>query len=234
VKRPRASATGVRPRAPRHLGLLAAAALLAAAHSPALADSPLWELDFRLGDAWDAPLPIVLRQRGQDDLRLTARWRTDALKIPFYYSYRVARWRGGRAWALDLTHHKLYLENPPPEVQDFCVSHGYNLLTLQRLVQRGGWRFGGAAGVVVTHPESEVRGRRFGEHGGLLRAGYYVSGPTAGALVGATRALRGPLRLTSEAKLTLSYASVPLAGGSARVPDLAVHVTVGLGWAVGR
>jgi hypothetical protein len=38
------------------------------------------------------------------------------------------------------------------------------------------------------------------------------------------------LRAAGETKVTLSYANVPVADGSAQVPDIAVHVGVGLRW----
>ncbi len=117
-------------------------------------------------------------------------------------------------------------------MRNFALSHGYNLVTLQRLVERGGWLYGGGVGAVVTHPESEVRGRHFDERGGLFRAGYYLTGPTAAVLFGRSHTLRGRLLATAELKLTLSNASVPSAGGNARVPNLAVHGTVSLGWSV--
>lgn len=202
------------------------------AHASALHAASRWEFEARLGGAWNVPLPIVLRQGGYEDLRLTARWRTEALKQPVYYAWRVTQWDGDTGWALDLTHHKLYLENPPPEVRNFSISHGYNLVTIQRLEECGGWRYGGAVGTVVAHPESEIRSQRFEEDHGLLRGGYYVSGPTAGVLVGRSRALQGRLHWTAEARVTLSFARVPVAGGSASVPNLALHATAGLGWRV--
>jgi hypothetical protein len=217
----------------RRLGAaLGAAALLLVASMSTLQARHRWEFEGRLGGAWNVSLPVVLRQRGYDDLRWTARWRTQALKPPLYYSLRVARWRGDAGWAMDLTHHKLYLQNPPPEVQSLSVSHGYNLVTLQRLRAAGDWRYGEAVGAVVAHPESEVRGQRFAEDGGLFGRGYYVGGPTAGVLVGWSPSVAGRLYSTVEARLTVSLARVPIAQGTVRVPNLALHLTAGLGWSV--
>ena len=215
----------------RVLGL---AAWLAVAFPAVVRAEPGWRFEARLGGAWNVPLPLVIRQDGEQDLRATARWSTNAFEPPLYYGWRVARWGDEAGWALDLTHHKLYLQEPPAEIQHLAISHGYNLLTLQRLSEHGGWLHGFGLGAVVAHPESEVRGQRFDEHGGLFGAGYYVSGPTAAALLGHSRTLSGRLRLSAELKLTLSHASVPIAGGEARVPNLAVHGTVGLGWSVPR
>ena len=216
-----------RPGRPRNLAL---AAGLLLAHVPLIHAEPGWRFEARLGGAWNVPLPVVVRQEGQEDLRWTAHWNTNAFEPPLYYGWRVTRWSEAVGWALDLTHHKLHLAVPPAELQNFAISHGYNLLTLQRLVERDGWMHGFGLGVVVAHPESEVRGQPFDEHGGLFAAGYYLTGPTAAAMLARSNLLWKRLHWTAELRLTLSHATVPIAGGDASVPNLAVHGTVGLGW----
>lgn len=184
----------------------------------------------RLGGAWNAPLPLVVRQEGEPELRVDARWSTRAFEFPLYYGARAAWERGASAWALDLIHHKLHLANPPSEIESFSVSHGYNLLTVERRDARRSRVRGVAAGVVLAHPESRVRGRRLAERGGLWRSGYHVAGPCVAVLGGLRRPVRGGWFWTLEARATLAYARVPVAGGSARVPNLALHGTAGLGW----
>jgi hypothetical protein len=39
---------------------------------------------------------------------------------------------GNTDWAIEYLHHKLYLSNPPAEVQSFAISHGYNLFAVNR------------------------------------------------------------------------------------------------------
>jgi hypothetical protein len=189
-----------------------------------------WAVEFHLGGAWNLPLPLMIRQEGHDDLAFRSRWKTRALERPLYYVGRLVTREGDRGWALDLTHHKLYLVDPPDAVQSFAVSHGYNLLTLHRLVECHERSYGLGAGLVIAHPESEVRGQRLAEHGGPFRSGYYLAGPTVGALASWLPERRSGLYPAAEARLTVSYARVPVAGGHARVPNVALHVTVGLGW----
>ncbi len=197
---------------------------------PAAAADDTWGIEAQLGGAWNLPLPVRIRQEGQEELSFTGRWSTRALEPPLYYVLRASSWSGDCGWALDLTHHKVYLGNPPPEVGDFSVSHGYNLVTLHRLVRRGGWHYGAGAGLVVAHPEGEVRGRGLDEHRGLFHGGYYLSGPTVSGLVGrAGSGAAGPL-MAAELRVTLSYARVPVSGGHARVPNIALHATLGAGW----
>jgi hypothetical protein len=186
-----------------------------------------WRLELRGGGshAFDAPLGV--EQDGQPPLDLDASWDARPFETPLYYAWRVARFRRGAAWAVGLVHHKRYLAEPTAEVESFSVSHGYNLLTLER-----GWPLGGvtvwtAAGVVVAHPESTVRGRVFEEEGGVF-GGYYVTGPSLG--LGAERRLplTRRLELTLEGRFALSWADVPVAGGSASVPDRSLHLLVGV------
>jgi len=189
-----------------------------------------WAAEVHLGGAWNLPLPLVVRQDGHEELRLRARWDTRAFETPLYYAGRIVHSRGGQGWMLDLTHHKLFLTNPPGEIASFAISHGYNLLSLYRLVERDGRRLGLGGGVVIAHPESEVRGAKQDERAGAWGTGHHVAGPTLGALAGWRPGPRRGLYGTAEARVTLSYAGVPVANGRARVPNLALHVTVGAGW----
>lgn len=186
-------------------------------------------LEAFLGTAVNAPVPLRLAQSGLETIRLTARYRTDALSEPLYYVVRIGSWRGNRGWALELAHHKLLLENEPPEVQRFEISHGYNLLTLNRVWRHGRMRYLLGAGAVVAHPESEVRGRAWPDHGGLFGGGYYVTGPTVQVGAGRELPLPGSLFAAVEGKVTASYARVPIRNGHATAPDAAFHLLAGLG-----
>lgn len=206
-----------------------ALALLVAGPAPARAGGR-WAAELHLGGAWNVSTPLLIRQEGRDDLRFDGRWSTRAFDAPLYYVGRLIARDGGRGWAIDLTHHKLFLTDPPAEVRRFEISHGYNLVTVHRLMERGARRFGVGAGVVVAHPESEVRELGLDERGGLFGSGYHLAGPTLGALAAWLPASRAGAYLTAEARLTLSYARVPVAGGDARVPNAALHLTIGAGW----
>ncbi len=219
---------------PRRIHLIAVTlTALALLHAPALRAQPEWSIEGRVGGAWNSPMPIVLRQQGEENLRLDPTWSSRSFEPPIYYGWRVTRWGERSGWALDLTHHKLHLENPPPEVQHFAISHGYNLLTVQRLEGRDGWQYGLGLGAVIAHPESQVRGLSQDEKGGPIGEGYYLSGPTAAALLAYSRDMQGGLFVTFELRMTMSHASVPIANGEAEVPNFAVHGTIGLGWTLG-
>jgi hypothetical protein len=122
----------------------------------------IWWGQGSLGSAFSLHTRLTILQEGEADLRLHARYATDAFERPLYYALRVTRWNDAQGWALELRHHKLDLENPPPEVQQFSGSHGYNLLTVCRLWRRERLDLGAGAGLVIAHPETVVRGRTVG------------------------------------------------------------------------
>jgi hypothetical protein len=191
-------------------------------------------VEVRLGGAWNVPLPLVVRQANEPEIVLAARWSSRSFRFPLYYAARVLSWEGADAWALDLTHHKIHLANPPPEIQEFAISHGYNLITVQRVRGGEGVSKGVGAGLVLAHPENEVRGRRLDERRGMLESGYYLAGPTLGVLAITPPPVRRGLYASAELRLTLSWARVPIARGNATVPNVALHVTLGVGWQAGR
>jgi hypothetical protein len=183
-----------------------------------------WRLELRGGASHAFDAPLTVEQDGQPALTFGASWAARPFETPLYYAWRVALFRDGRAWAIGLVHHKRYLAERTAEVESFSISHGYNLLTLER-----GWPMRGltlwvAAGVVVAHPESAVRGRTFEEEGGLFNAGYYVTGPSLGVGLERRWSLTRRLDLAVEGRFCVSWARVPVAGGEASAPDRSVHL----------
>jgi hypothetical protein len=206
--------------------LLAALALLAAA--PAAAQEG-WAVELSGGSAFQLATPLTIRQAGEPEIDVTARWETRPLRDAPYYALRLGRWSHGRAWELELLHHKLYLDDPPAEVQRFEISHGFNLVALLRAVPRGAvlWRLGG--GLVIAHPETTIRGRAAPEDATNLGGGYHLAGGVLQTSIGARRPLGRHFHVAAEAKLTLAYAEVPVAGGEATVPNVAIHGLLGFG-----
>jgi len=189
-----------------------------------------WNLDLFLGTPLNFNSNLKITQRGEENLEFTARWRTESFQQPVYWVLRTAYWTSAtRGWALDLCHNKLILDDPPPEVTAYSHTHGYNLLTIQRL-----WIVDGnlvllAAGIVVSHPESTIRGRRFPESGGDLGGGYHLAGPVVGAGLGRRFSLTGTLHAALEGRLTLSYATTPVVNGESSFTSASFHFLFGLG-----
>ena len=193
-----------------------------------------WSFQAAVGFPFDLPLPLTIRQSGEPRIDVHARWDARPFQSPLYYDLRVARRSGGSEWSLDFLHHKLYLANPPPEVREFAISHGFNLLFAShaREVARDTWARAGA-GLVIAHPESTVRGRTFGGSG-PFGGGLYPAGPVL--VLGAERRFFpvGGMFFSLQGLATASWARVPVAGGEAMLTDLSVHALGGVGFATGR
>ena len=189
--------------------------------------SAQWTFEFAMGNAFSAPTPLTITQTGFPDIHLTAHYETNPLHPRQYYAWRIGRWKDDGGWVLEHVHHKVYLKNVTAEVPDFEVSHGYNLITLNR-----GWRWGktmvlAGGGLVVSFPHSEVRGKIYP----VKTTGYiWNSGVTAQGAVARRIDLGAHFFVNGEAKLTASWARVPVVDGRATVPNVAVHLLAGAGW----
>lgn len=196
--------------------------------APVWAAADMLSLQASGGAAYNFRLPLVIRQDGQDTIRFNADYDTKPFETPIYYSVRAGWWRDDAAWELELVHHKLTLTNNPAEVEYFSVTHGFNLLTVNRAWKTPWfiWRIG--AGVVITHPESTIRGKTFDQTGGIAD-GYYLSGPTAQIALEKRFYLYKGLYASLEGKYTLSWAHVPVSDGKADLWNSALHGLFGLG-----
>jgi hypothetical protein len=189
-----------------------------------------WSLMAGAGAAQSLPAPLSIEQDGFPALDLTAHYDNRPFDSPPQWVLRISRRAGGGAWEFQHLHHKLYLSNRPPEVERFDITHGYNIVTLGHAWRRGPLGLRAGAGVVIAHPESTVRGRRFGPRQGLFGLDQYVAGPAL--VLGASHELRLGRRayLSPELQLTAAHARVPIQEGRATAPNLAVHFLVGLGF----
>ncbi|MGH7468771.1 MAG: hypothetical protein ACRENP_12510 [Longimicrobiales bacterium] len=208
-----------------HRAVLLAALLLAAGARPGRAQ--IFAEGF-MGSALSVPLPLHVTQSGSAELRFTAKYETRPLEGSPYYAWRIGYWRSRRGWAVGLLHHKLYLTNAPSAIQRFEVSHGYNLVAVTHGWLHGSSYFGVGGGVVIAHPETVVRGRTTPADGGPLGGGYYLTGPSLQGAAGRYVLLTSFLALALEAGASASRARLPVAGGHANVPNLAMHFHVGL------
>ena len=202
--------------------------------APATAHAGEWVWQIGTGSAISLSSPLTISQSGYPDISLTANYETKAWEtVAPYYQIRVGYWEGDKAWELETVHHKLYLKNNPPEVQQFNISHGYNYYTVNRAWRKEGyiWRVGG--GFVLTHPETIVRGLESDYSGGL--EGFYISGVTMHVAV----EKRFPLKRENwdfylEVQAATSYAEVPVADGTAEVPVTAFHAHFGMAYTIPR
>jgi hypothetical protein len=197
------------------------------------AAEPRWRVEVALGAAHSFDSTVQIEQEGHPTLDIDASWDGRSFESPLYYGLRLAHADDRGAWALRFVHLKVYLTNPPDEVSRFSVSHGYNLLTLERSFDVEGFEIWIGAGLVIAHPESTIRGlTRPEDKGGPFGGGYFLTGPTGAVAASRRVRLTGWLALLPEVRLTLSRARVPVAEGEASVPNAAVHLLLGVeaGW----
>lgn len=177
-----------------------------------------------LGSAYSFHTGLDITQTGQPDLDFTAHYSTKPFTSPFYYDVRYGRWNGDSAWEIELLHHKVYLDNNPPEVQHFEITHGYNHLMINRAYFRNGfiWHFG--LGAVIAHTENTVRGLS-------VDSNYEFTGPCGQVAVGKRWYFSQQFFGTLEGKVTAAYAHVSVANGHANAPNVAIHGLFGIGYA---
>ena len=180
------------------------------------------------GSAYNFSAPMTISQTGYQEIKIDSRWESKSFESPPYYLIRLALRKDQIQWELEFIHHKLYLKNKPSSVQRFSISHGFNLLFVNRsmmfktLVVRIG------AGIVIAHPETEVRLRKFNDDKGLFGLGYTISGPAAQFSIGKYFPLAKGWSLVAEGKLTGSYVRIPISDGYAYLFPCAIHGLLGL------
>jgi len=211
--------------------------LLGAAPWPSVAQGaagantpPRWTAELSFGDAYNFPTRLDVHQIGYPVAIQHATYETRGFELPIYWALRATRWQGTRAWAIELLHHKLVLADPMDPVDDFSITHGFNLLTVGYLIARGDFHAGVAGGGVIAHPENRVRGFELSSSGGV--GGYYLAGPTGALLVGWHRDVGRRVFVGAEGRFMASYAHVPIFDGHASVVHLGLHGHLAVGYAL--
>jgi len=208
--------------------VLLAAAAVATTASPVQAQVVL---EAALGTAFNSPTPLVVHQAGEADIETTAHYSTRPFTGSPYYQIQLGIWNHDRSsgWIAGWLHHKLYLEDPPPEIQKFQVTYGYNTLYGGRAWQQEHFILALGGGILIANPLTEIRGKSQDRRRGFFDAGWYIAGGTIYGSIQHRLRLAGPAFLGLEAKVTTSMAWISVADGNARVPNLALHLQASLG-----
>lgn len=185
------------------------------------------------GGALALPVPLLIQQAGEPDLKIRARYETHSLSLPIYYSYRLG-YKINQKFiiSMELNHLKLYLKNLPPEIERFTITHGFNQLWLNYQIEKKHWNIIAGAGPVIAHPENTTRGLKLNEQLGLAQKGYYFSGLTTQLAMQRIIPIGNHFFLSLESKMNLAYAKVPVVNGTASVPVAAFHVLAGIGFSL--
>jgi len=176
--------------------------------------------------------PLTIRQTGYPDLKITADYATESLKLPIYYAIKMGTLKENRGWELEMIHLKIYLQNNPPEVQQFQVSHGFNIVQVNRTWELDRILIRTGAGIVIAHPENIVRGMKL-EDGGIFDSGYFIAGPCIQFSAEKRIPLWRNIYLSMEAKTTAAATKIRVYNGHALAPHAGLHILLGIGYRFG-
>lgn len=189
-----------------------------------------WAAEGFLGTSYSAHTPLTIYQSGQPTLHLTADYATNPTRAWIYYAFRVSHWWGRWGGTAGFIHQKVYLTNPPPEVQEFRVTNGYNLLSVGAGYLSHGWSVIGTVGPVIANPANTVRNLQLPDNGGGFGTGYYLSGFNVQLGINRRVYLVDRAFLTFDVTGTAAWASVDVVNGHANTPNYALNLLFGLGW----
>ena len=194
-----------------------------------------WSLEANFGLPINLVHPITIEQQGHPDLNFKAHFYSEPFKQPFFYVYRFNKWRNEKGWQLEMMHQKLYLKNPPKEVQYFSITHGYNLIMLSRafkvsIFNEKDFIISIGSGVILAHAENMVRGKEFDQQQSFNNMGYYLTGPVLNLAIAKRFNLSNRFYFNVETKFNTSYAKVPIVDGEATLVHSAFSFTGGIGY----
>jgi hypothetical protein len=185
-----------------------------------------WSVEAFGGDAFNFHNRLKISQDGGYARSLSADYSTRAFRSPPYYVLRGARWSDDAAWELSLVHHKLYLNNPPAGVESLSISHGFNIVSLNRAFRMRDWTYRFGAGPVITHAEATILGTKYD-------GPYKLSGLALLAGGGRRFYFGSSAFFSLEGMASAAYASPSLPGApNARIKatNTAIHLLAGLGY----
>lgn len=188
-----------------------------------------WAVEGFLGSAANAHSTLTIEQAGQPTLSFTAHYATKPTEPWVYYAFRISRWWGRWGGMAGVVHHKIYLENNPPEVQAFKVTNGYNLVGIGPGYLAGNWTLFGTVGPVLSNPASTVRGLTDSNNGGVFATDNYLNGFNLQIGVNRRFYLFSWGFVTTDLRVSAAWADMEIADGTADTPNYAVHLLVGLG-----
>ena len=198
---------------------------------PSMLDGKKFSFEFNLGGAYSFESQLDINVEGHEDILLhTASYENRPFEGAPYYGWRLGLWgEDGKAWELELIHHKLYLSNPPEGVESLEITHGYNLLTVNRAWPKDQFILRAGAGVVLAHPEVVAFGELL-EEKHFMGTEFIYAGPTIQLSAGQRFKLTRTMIANVEGKLTASYADIEMENANIVAPNFAAHLVFGVGF----
>lgn len=195
--------------------------------------SQKWSAELHFGYANNLPSRLTIKQNGYPDIVLTARYYSEPFISPYYWLWRISyRKDEKQKFEFEAVHHKIYLKNTTSEVEAFGISHGLNLLILNRVhILKHQFHVNYGIGGVLAHAESTIRGKSLPEKGrGILGMGYYMSGIALNLSAGKYFNLSERFYINTEVRFNPSYTVVPVVDGKAYVWNYAYQAIAGVGY----
>ena len=192
------------------------------------------EIDVSLGHAVNLPGDIEIKNNDGSRINFQAKYKTKGLKSPQYYSIRIRKEILKVNAEFELVHHKLYVDDGlPPEISKFEITDGFNLLTLNTLVDiSSNFSCRAGSGIVVAHPDVTINGEtNFIRGGGFIPKfwsdGYHWGGFTAQVSLVYIKKIRN-FRYNIESKFVYANSNVPVIDGSMDISNISLHFLAGL------
>lgn len=192
----------------------------------AAAEPDGWVVQLLIGNAINFNSRTRIQFADREAVVIGGDYDTEGLESPLHYTARIARWTDGRAWEFQWLHHKLFLSNRPAGVDALAVSHGFNIVTINRAWQRDPFLFRLGAGPVIAHPEAQIGAASY-------NGPYELAGAAALGGVGARWSLTRSIDVLAEISATFGRIEVNPEGE----PDLhfsirnpALHAQIGIGY----
>lgn len=221
----------------KKLALALAVFVTCAFAGPAHAEKK-FSFELGTGGAYNFDTNLVIDPgNGEKREDFTAQYDNKPFEDALYYMMRVGMWGGdGNAWEIELIHHKLYLSNPPSSIQSMEMTHGYNLITINRAwMMEGDYIFRLGAGIVLPHLEGSTKSGREFEGEEIFGQEFAFGGPTVQTAVSKRFYITKTIFANLEGKLTASYAKFDMEGGGEVVaPNIAAHAILSFGFDYAR
>lgn len=191
-----------------------------------------WKISLGIstGGAYNFPSKLVIHQEGLPDISMKAKFDTEAFVLPWYWDINGSVQRNEWIYGMHFNHHKLVLTNPTSDIQNFEISHGFNMVN--GFIGKRFKDFYSSLGIGVSfsHPEGVVRGRWIANQKGIpLLSGFYdLSGPNFEASIGKKWAFSKCFEAYAECRTTFSTGNIKTHDGSIDLTTGSIHLNVGL------
>jgi len=181
--------------------------------------------------------PMYYWKKGWYEARqIWARYKSEPFQEAPYYVYRfgIVDSETHNKWEFEFMHHKLLLKNIPTDTfKSFQISHGYNMMWINRGWQKKYFLIRLGLGLVLAHPEIELaNGEREAWVEGTF-VGFYFAGVCAQIAIEKKFYIYENFFFDPEIKFTVAQAQVRFPDGYANVPNVAFHFTFGFGYQFG-